>query len=290
MDDQNGQMRASQEPFTSHLLRLPIELLEAIFRLAYEGGLVVGLCRALAPLQRRVLYRKVEVREYESLELLPRTLEDSNEIALVIEDLAAERAWGRTRRLAATRFVDGLCRLSNLRSLHLQRLKDPYLGSFLSSVLPAFSLPKLTHLRLHIARDPRAPYNPLDERHLRHLSLFPSLATLRIEAPASVAALPYTSQRPPPLARLKTLSLASGRLVFWALPPHFGESFPNLKALQLRDNTTDALLLTLFGLFADTSPRPFLSSVVFDHVRCEYGKRLQDCDWAFSDGAEDRLH
>ncbi|BGP19205.1 hypothetical protein JCM10213_002099 [Rhodosporidiobolus nylandii] len=233
----------SSSPTAPPLLRLPVELLEAIFELAYEGGPDGGpVCRTLLPMHRRGLYSAISLTTYAALARLQVALSEDN--ARLVHSLRLKMETDRggvsdwyTRQHEAQDFVQNfLLRLTNLKCLRLYYLRPLYLGTFLTDPRAPLHLTNLRTLELLPLVDPFALANPLDMLFLQHLHAYSSLTSLSIRVSKHTAHLLYSSSTAAPADNITSVRLQASAFGRWTVPGHFASAFPRLRSLELHNN------------------------------------------------------
>ncbi|GAA5895866.1 hypothetical protein JCM6882_001398 [Rhodosporidiobolus microsporus] len=227
-------MEQNTEDKTPPLLRLPAELLDAIFELAYEDEKPSEpLCRALLPFHQSEVYRNVEVDTVRRLNLFRRVVRDEAEVRSLVKSLEVDSSNEEDLLVLPEprNFVSLLNRLPQLRRLALQGFDAFHFDAVLANAA-SISLPRLRQLEVQPSR--WVTLSP--QTTLTSLAAFSSLheLTLRIDhfansffSPSVVVTMPS----------VQSLTLVSARPEF-STPLNIEALFPRLRNLSLSDETS----------------------------------------------------
>ncbi|GAA5895829.1 hypothetical protein JCM6882_001391 [Rhodosporidiobolus microsporus] len=229
-------MEQNTEDKTPPLLRLPAELLDAIFELTYEDEKPTEpLCRALLPFHRTALYRNVEVDSVRRLNLFRHVVRDTQRVRPLVKSLEVNLTASRWSKSTPEpyKLVNLLGRLSQLQRLALGGLDTASLDAVLADY-PSLQPSKLRHVEMRAPTYTDLPHSILTKR-LASLNAIPSLKTLTLHIDGFP--YPFFSSYPTSMRRVDTLALISSDLDH---APTFviRELFPNVRRLSLSAQVT----------------------------------------------------
>ncbi|GAA5839215.1 hypothetical protein JCM9279_002630 [Rhodotorula babjevae] len=259
---------------TCHLLRLPDELLDAVFRLVYPlapdvGERVVYTAPLNSPLSRRLyrvqqpsLYRLVAVYHYTNIQLLCDAVRDTPGIGAYVEELVldatehrgAARAvllvrahgqpiaavdWDGLHRVQLglvdpAQLVDLLGRLPRLKCLRIRNLDEALMDAVLVDERAAALLGRLEVLEI-TADDITSSSQTASVNWVGQVARLPLLKSLEIDQNESGVFFPPLEAPVPVVESLKSLHIVGEDFGQWMGPP-LVELAPNLEDLTLSEN------------------------------------------------------
>ncbi|BGP19238.1 hypothetical protein JCM10213_007027 [Rhodosporidiobolus nylandii] len=256
----------SSSPTASPLLRLPVELLEAIFELAYEEEKPSGpVCRALLPFYLVELYRQVEIANYDALLSFCLAIERSPELGKMVRVFKL----GTKEEPAVTGVCDEtfdhlLALLPRLRRLVFANLDPDLLLVFLQSYYRVPGLQRLDEFELTPWVDAENPVDDFQPEWLDSLEQYDHLTTLSLHLDEPVVADLFTDLDPPCLPQIRILSLSTSLSTNY-LSLDLSCSFPHLETLTITasDNCPD------FRNILDEAPRGITSLFLRNAPDCD---------------------
>ncbi|GAA6042568.1 hypothetical protein JCM8097_003135 [Rhodosporidiobolus ruineniae] len=231
------------ERFTDSLPRdylscLPVEILTAIFELAYADEASTGaLSRALLPFDRMSRFERVEVNGHEQLVRFAKLVEESA-VGQYVKRLELERA-DRDCKLALTaRQLKSLfAALPSLTHFSLGQDTQAILQLILLGPFARNTLRRMTHLSFHALSSRPNPFDPEPLCFLSSYSALRSLSIISNQKLDELMKIKPEQRQVEPLRRIEELSLmsegVSGPIVLNLL-----HACPSLTHLHL-DNTSD---------------------------------------------------
>ncbi|GAA6037843.1 hypothetical protein JCM8097_005066 [Rhodosporidiobolus ruineniae] len=238
----------------SLLFRLPSELLQHVFDLAYYSRQPPSLlCRALAPFVVRARWQVVEVKGYEQLVRFSAKVNIDSSIATAVVSLniAQDPLWTRSAEdseAMRTLTLLPFCRkLKRLETLHVDTSWDVVQEAFETLQDPE-AMPHLSALRVYCIFP--ATQDPLDPPFWTFLSQRPRLSTLRVEEPDGGGGRQRVRRQSAGLSPSSVTSLHCSEMS--SSPELFAALFPLLTNLSV-DVTWDTVQLQPF-FYALSSP------------------------------------
>ncbi|GAA5900871.1 hypothetical protein JCM8208_004632 [Rhodotorula glutinis] len=244
---------------TCHLLRLPDELLDAVFRTvhflpyhrrysSWPAPLNSPLSRRLYRVQQPALYRHIIIDRYANLQSLCDTVRDTpgvgahvEELVLNLEDDQPEVDYDEDeddeRERPAVDWQE--TSWTNLYDNHVVAV-EPATFFRLLEHLPRLKILRIKHLDGRLLDVIVSPARASTVDWVAHLAHYASLETLNLAQTRRGPPLPSVSTSVPVLKSLKVLHL-SGESVGWSICPPLGEFAPHLVELYLDDETWDEL-------------------------------------------------
>ncbi|GAA6002610.1 hypothetical protein JCM10207_007592 [Rhodosporidiobolus poonsookiae] len=220
------------------LSRLPVQLLERIFELAYddEHTTTGALSRALLPFDRVERFKEVRVDTSDELCNLADLFESKSSLPSLVKTLHYhnKEATELPKAFPYERFFSSLSRLSSLTLKGCNHVPATFV---LSSAFPSVASSHLFSVTLDIAEDSEAKWDPA---HYQHLATIPSLKSLTISEVNTdydgvfFPDFPEVSSAEPALQQITSLGLSltsrySDRSTF---TPIFS-ACPSLRALRI---------------------------------------------------------
>ncbi|GAA5853734.1 hypothetical protein JCM8547_007427 [Rhodosporidiobolus lusitaniae] len=289
-----------------HLLRLPTELLDEVFELAYgdKANPTQPLYKALLPSFRRILYRRVEVSSYSQVALFRRTLKRDDRLGQLVKqhsmDFEGEHS---TEAPSACKFRAFLRLLPQLRHVSLIEAEPP----LLHDVLGVFNLLLTPHacqssprclLNCHSPSRPVGLCTPPHQRRLlgagallnRALFSEPHFALVHVYGRpsgelAGVAAFLLTAPTPLKKLILRNPSYNPHEVDPELLLDHVLSRLSSLTSLTFGLGTPVSNDLRL-SLVDEPTRHPSLKRLVLDYVECRRGLMLKAEGYVLSTEAE----
>ncbi|BGP50900.1 hypothetical protein JCM10450v2_006826 [Rhodotorula kratochvilovae] len=222
------------------LLWLSNELLDEIFRLAYEDEPAHRpICRRLHPIQQKHLYRRVHLSSLDQLKTFCQVVERHSVIRRAVGRLEfAPRTIPWLEIVSRQDFVEALGNLPHIEHLLLLGPPRHLVDAFLASEGLSTALARLKRVEIEPSVEHSAMSNPGEADWLRRLAAYPALEHLSLRAYAHTDLNLSVVSNPPAFPRLTSLELRGFRFTTWNLPD-LSSVFPALVNLDLSNSAEE---------------------------------------------------